>query len=353
MATLRLFLATLVGAVFLVSACSGSDLHVPNTSPAEPTLIGPPAFGEVSIWAWVDNERHYTNVSTPARASGARYGLTLLNVQCANGERDISLEMLPSTSRDSLPVRWQIDGSSVEQQTWDVDQVYAASTGYIVHAREPSDVFDVWRYADYLVIEVPELDVGPAEFDLLRLFSTEVQENLDRCGEETFAPISYDVVDRRPQMDVKGRYDERTQYEVEVLSGNRVLTTIMQAASYDDRDGPPIALQIGCNPSGDVKVSLVNLSRQGLTSGAAGIQPRHVTLRIGDSAVESEQWILYPLADRVELRAQESAFMLVQAMARSQSLVISVPEFEIWSARFDLPPMFSTPVQENLNYCGH
>ncbi|MCY3558084.1 MAG: hypothetical protein OXH13_05510 [Chloroflexi bacterium] len=339
-------------AVFVL-ACSGSELRVPKVVPAESTLIGPPVFGEALLWAWVQNEEHGTGVSTSARAIGARYGLAWLQVECVNGAHDVWIGMLPSTSEDSLTVRWKVDGRSVEEQKWEVDRAYAAYSGYIAHAGKPSDVFDVWRDANHLVIELPELGVGPAEFNLLPLFSTVVQENLDRCGETAFAPGAYDLTDRRPQQDVAGQLDNRTQYEVEVLSGNRTLTTIAQMASYDDGDGPPIELRIGCNPAGSVNVALVDALREALTPSPAGIQPHHVTVRVGDSAVQSEQWYMYVLADRVELRAPESAFMLVQAMARNHTLVISVPELEIWNAQFDLPPVFSTPVQENLNYCGY
>ena len=311
-------------------------------------LAGPPNFGDLHAYASLWNGSWFTSVASVSRGTGFRYGLGLFNVRCDDREYDILIAMLPSTELSEVDVRWQIDDGDVETESWQVSHVYEVSTGHEAGSPNPAALYHQLRDAERFTIEVPQLNVGPAHVDLEALLSSPIQENLDRCEDSDYEPTEEEYPKHEHAIDLHGKHGESIEYSAEELSPGSVLTSVRQTAVLPADDDRHFQLEIECNPSGAISASL----RFPADWGLSGVAPVDVSVRVDAVPPRTEEWYSYWLPDSFQLRS-ESAAVLVLALARSETLWITIPDLEIHSAQFDLPPMFSTPVQENLNHCGY
>ena len=308
-------------------------------------MAASPLFADVQVHTIFWNEREFSTVLNFSRAGGFRYGMGTFAIQCVDREYNLWLAMLPSTSLSEVQVRWQVDGGDIQAESWEIAHVYEVGSGFDATPPNPAALYRQLQGGEQFTIEVPQLNVGPAHFDLEAMWSTPVLENFDRCEDSEHEPIEFERPEYEPVFDLEGQHGEAIEYSaVEVRNGS-VVTTVGQAPVYD---GIPFQFEIGCNTSGAV-TALLMFPADWEISGTGAVE---VSLSVDDTSQATEQWHGLTLADGFQLRS-ESSFALVQALARSQTLVVSVPELEIWNARFDLPPIFSTPVQQNLNHCGY
>ncbi len=310
-----------------------------------------PAFGPVFYYAAPEAAGGaLISVTLLVSADGGRYGLSALNVYCDDGDLGISLYYLPETSLDPVTVNVSLDGDAPLRQSWSVSRAYAATLGYDATVTEPDILFSDLAKASVAVLDIPQLGVGPAKFDLATLFSTPVQAHLERCGEEEPLEVIEPPADHQPLTVAEGKVSDRVSYRSENLRRARLQTTVTFAdPNVVTRQGP-VELVLTCKPDGHFNVELANLPRP---RDSREVPPwdTDVVLRFDRQPASKEQWAIYSLSDGVEAHAP-APWSLMQAMVRSSTFSVSLPEFGIQAMIVDLHEMFSTPVQNNLNHCG-
>lgn len=311
-----------------------------------------PAFGPVFYYAGPDAAgRSYASVFAISSAPGGVYGLLGLAALCDEGELSISIYHLPPTSQEQVAVSISLDGSPQEQQRWDTSKRYAATLGYAASSEQPLSLLAELENATRASIEIPELDVGPAEFDVEILLSTPVQERFERCGDDDTMGVIELAPIYRPIVDAAGSVSDKVSYKAETRRGNRVQTSVTYADPNHETALGGIEFVLTCKQDGNFNVELANLPRQ-TNQHSTELQELRVLLRLDRQPPREERWPIYSLSEGVEAHSPAPC-SLMQALARSSSLLISLPELGISAVIADLPEMFSTPVQDNLGHCGY
>ena len=354
----------MIAAFALLSISCSDDVPDPSggmtraddevASVAEGGSAGPsgPAFGPVFYYATPDiGGGHFSSVTLLGSADGGKYGLLALTVYCDDGELKISTYLLPETSLDPVTVNLGLDGDAPLQQAWKVSRAYAATLGYDATATKPALLFADLAEASVAVLDIPQLNLGPAAFELAALFSTPVQTYIEHCGDDEPTEVIEPPSDYQPITAAEGTVSDNVSYRVEILRGDRLYTTV----SFEDPNvftaSGRVKLVLACKPDGNLNVELANLPRPADT-GEVPPQATEVVLRFDHQPPQVEQWPLYSLSDSVEAHA-EAPWPLMQAMVRAASLLISLPDFGIEAIVVELPDLFSTPVQDNLSHCGY
>lgn len=317
-----------------------------------PRAVEGPAFGPVFYYAGPDSDgSSYVSVVTISSAPGGVYGLFGLAALCDDGELDISIYYLPPTSLKQVAVKIRVDDGPPQHQRWDVSKTYATTLGLTASPEHPETLIAELVRASHVEIELPELAVGPARPDVNALFQTPVQERLERCGDENSTDVIEVKSDYLPIADREGSVSDEVSYKAESLRGNRLETTVTYADPNHETALGRVEFVLTCKPDGGFNVELANLPRP-TNQSSVELQEIRVVLRLDRQPPREEGWLVYSLSDGVEAQAQ-APWSLMQALARSSNLLISVPELGISGVVVDLSTMFSTPVQDNLSHCGY
>lgn len=359
-----LVMASLVAACALLSLSCGDDASErpapPKTSQesavsrangASRALEGP-AFSPVFYYAGPNPDgSSYVSVFTISSAPGGVYGLFGLAAFCDDSELNIAIYYLPPTSLKQVAVKIRVDDVALQHQRWDVSKTYAATLGYSASLENAETLLVELVKASHVEIELPELAVGPARPDVNALLQTPVQERLERCRDEKSTDVIEMKSDYLPIADREGSVSDEVSYKAESLRGNRLQTTVTYADPNHQTALGRVEFVLTCTPDGNFNVELANLPRP-TEQGTGELQELRVVVRLDRQPPREESWSMYSLSDGVEARSQ-APWSLMQALARSSSLLLSMPELGISVVAIDLPEMFSTPVQDNLSHCGY
>ena len=274
----------------------------------------------------------------------ARYGALRLAIACSEGELSVYLAGTPDVGGGEVDVVLRMDLNERHTQSWQGDGVLGLSLG-----REPARaMYESLRGAKLLELAVPELQLGPTSMPIGELSRSPIIGNLDYCGD--YHPTERRVVEPEyvPVVGLTGAAGPHLTYEsLEETFGSRtVLTTTVRLASYtEDETVSDVGLVISCNDSGRLGILLEGLP----DDSPSGSIP--VSITIDQSATSTDDWWFLNAGER--MTAAPGGIPLLPALLLADHMSLSIPLLGIGPLEFDLRGMFDTPVQGNIDHCGH
>lgn len=293
-------------------------------------------------WLWHNDVRSsfVLVVTNPV----ARYGALRLAIACAEGELSVYLAGIPDVGGGEVEVELRMDLDERHTQSWQGDGVLGLSLG-----GEPARaMYEKLRGAELLELAIPEIQLGPTSIPIGELSRTPIIDNLDYCGD--YHPTERRVVepDYEPVVDLAGTAGPHLTYEsIEETFGSRtILTTTVRLASYTkDETASEVELVLFCSDSGRIGILLEGLPDD-TPSG-----PIAVALTMDDAMTTTDDWWFLNQGERVTGDAE--GFSLLPALLLADHMSLSIPRLGIGPLDFDLRGMFETPVQGNIDQCGH
>ena len=271
-----------------------------------------------------------------------------LNLGCwSGGGIDVKLNGVPTPTDGTVSavVTLRIDDGEVFTQTWDL-HVYGESA--TVFAARDAQLYERLRGASSLTIEVADSSLPATTFDLTGMFSTPVQDNIDNCGMyksgET-REIEYDYV----PLTGRGRSAVNVSYTAFVQEEG-----VVGVSSYVDQQVPmeaardgEVIFRIGCWAAGSRGVNLENLPATEASEAA-------IMLQIDDQEAVSKTWYSYSHQHAegwggLSARQPEE---LIEQLRGATTLVITIVDSGLTPITINVPTMFETPIQDNIDNCG-
>jgi hypothetical protein len=275
----------------------------------------------------------------------ASYGALRFEVGCSKGEMYAYLAGVGDVGSGKVEVELSIDLDESETQRWQGDGVLGLSLG----AESARALFERLRDAEQLELTILELRPGPTSIPIGELSRTPIIANLDYCGD--YHPIEHRIVepDYEPIVGLIGSVGPHLTYEsIEKAFGSRsILTTTVKVASYtEDEAAIDLRLAITCNDSGRIGIRL-----EGLPVDTSTAEPIPVSITMDDASATTDDWWFVNDGGRVVADAGEIA--LLPALLLADHMTLAIPLLGIGPLEFDLSGMFETPVQGNIDHCGH
>lgn len=261
------------------------------------------------------------------------FGYVELNQVCRRGQFDIVIDddNYHSFYDDPPQVRYRLDDGPV--QSLDVTRYAEAPYGY---SPEHDTVFRLnLQTAQSLTIQFEGAGgTATGTIDLAGLFATEVQPNIDRCGQEPSAEWT-------PVVDTAGERDIRLHYSVAMLLGESDVSTVVTTQNVGD-----IFIQEELHLVCDVGRSDVIIDPANSPTTTQGVPTIYISVDDGEAVPYRWPYI----------RSLESGFSpdddlaFLERLRNASSITVQVGSEK--AAKLSLAGLLETPAQGNIDYCG-
>ncbi|MXX48450.1 MAG: hypothetical protein F4Z38_09155 [Chloroflexi bacterium] len=269
---------------------------------------------------------------------------------CRHGELSFELANLPPAS-GSFSVRSRIEADEWIDSAW---RIITSESGWTFAPFEAD--YGRLRQSARVEFEIPLSPLVRVSFDLSALFSTPIQANIDNCGADPWPQMnSYVAI-----IQATGSVGERISYRAEPVFRADITSTPLVSTHLESWEkselgqGGWVRLSVTCEGSNHLAVQLGNFEWDESNTS------ERVILEVGDHAPEASQWRVHIATKRKDkpgpygysLRSSDPERLVAQM--RGASVVrIQIPSIGLGPVGFDIDGMFETPVQGNLDECGH
>jgi len=300
--------------------------------PIVPALRGGYRTNSIVYQAFTQDVQGFypTKLSSVVVAIGEQ-GLQL-EVGCLGDERRVALGVAPADATGELTLAFDDDQLLAD---WTVRRGEGSAS------LAPADVertIQRLRQAQSLTVKLGHGDAAPFTFDLVGLFETPIQPNIDQCGnyaEPQWRPV---IADMLVQSDA-GEY-----YAVRYPEGNNPQrASQVRVNAIDGRPAPGvnrITLVMTCNFQ-SLKFNIWGLPDVG--------QPPSIGLQ-----VDSGEWYREPvsLTPKADGSATAEFSTELARLRQGRTLRFEVGLEQPIQGSFDLTDLFGTPIQANFEHCG-
>ncbi len=300
--------------------------------PITPVLRGGYRTNAIIYQAFTqDVQGTYPTKLSSVVAAVSEQGLQL-EVGCLGDERRVALGVAPADATGELSLAFD-----------DVQLIanWTVRRGEGSVSLEPTDVdrtIQRLRQAQSLSVVLGSGDADPSTFDLVELFRTPIQANIDQCGNYA-APQWQPVI---TSLFVNNELDEYYRVSYSVGSNPQRLSQVRVAAV----EGTPAAgtdrldLVMNC-ASGSVGFTIWGLPNVG--------QPDSIRLQVDDG-----EWLSVPAV--VMVHEDGSSFVAFNSdlshLKQGRTLQYEIGLEEPARGAFDLTNLLGTPIQVNFDNCG-
>ena len=288
----------------------------------------------------------YSGVVLLTSDPNARYGVLSVEVACGDDELEIYLFGLPdAASPGDVEVLLGIDGEQPQAQSWQGLGVL----GLELTGERADQLYAELRSAQRLTVTIPEVQIGPTDLPIEELFNSPIQDNLDYCGD-------YHPTDRRvqdpdyvPLVGENGSTVPHITYDAtESTFGSRTVltTTVRVAPESENQAHSDLRIALSCNNAGATSIRL-----EGLPQNVGPHESLDVSIKLDDAVTTTHQW-RFQIRTGTVIGEPESPG-LISGLLLGSRLSLTVRELGIEQVQFNLEGLFETPVQGNLDHCGH
>ena len=316
--------------------------YVPFVNVSETTESG------IEYGAYVQddgNVRSYL-VSDQESADGTSFRFT---VDCGGGGHiGVNFNSPPRLDVESVNVSASIDGAAATTIRWGYHQW---DNGQTLYAKNSHTLVEALRNASSITLELEEHNFEPITFDLTGMFDTPVQENIDNCGmykagetRELPQPEG-DYVPVIGRGDSSGNVNYNAFVQEEGTPG--VFSLVDQRLPNEAAWNGHLIFRIACWASSSRGVQLEHLP-------ATEANEVTVTLQIDDQEAVTETWDSrsYGHAEGWGAITSRQPEQLIERLRGATTLIITIVDSGLPPITINVPAMFDTPIQGNIDNCG-
>ena len=301
--------------------------------------------GNASYSAQEHDGRIHSSVTTRSTVTDASAPALELTMACGT-ELGINIHSLPLIEGDRFPLTIRIDGGPPITMDWSyygTEQFTAAWPPQTPH--DSHSLVAMFRGAKMVTVESPHHWDGAVMFDLDGFFDTPVQENLDNCGmykaDET-REIEYDYV---PVIG-EGRSSATVSYNAFIDSHNgNVGSYVDQRLSVEGARDGNVTFQIACWGGSSPDVKLYGVPATEATA-------VNVMLQIDSREAIFQTWHAGTTGDGTGYIGSPQPDRLIAQLRGATTVVITIVDSGLPSITINVPAMFDTPIQGNIDNCG-